>query len=317
MSDKKEVIRWRDLFPSIRRNALAKTAILIVLGAFLSRAEMSLSLLWTTLLAMALWMLLYAINEAWDLRFEQGRQSFRSLWLFLVAVGVVIVSESIVSSTVALYFAGMALSQVAYSRFRLKKHWWFCLISSGVINPVLRIMCGAAFGATTIPVVAYVYFANLHIGGAVITRSLKRARDKSLGYHILPNWVERITQVSQIIGCLLFFAIWQYYHLPASFLVFQALGLLFMSWFWFYEPNSLKSREISRKLVFIPGMQRLLDMPKEEMRSRLWPIFALMLLVMLFQLMMMVRSDRARRIQRHDQGYGRVPAPVINSKPTR
>ena len=64
-------------------------------------------------------------------------------------------------------------------------------------------------------------------------------------------------------------------------------------------------------------MQRLLDMPKEEMRSRLWPIFALMLLVMLFQLMMMVRSDRARRIQRHDQGYGRVPAPVINSKPTR
>ncbi len=83
----------------------------------------------------------------------------------------------------------MTLAQLAYSLplIRGKRHWWIVVLLSGVLNPLLRVECGALFGAPVLPWLVYATVVMLHVNGALRTRLLRKERDLRLGYRTAPD----------------------------------------------------------------------------------------------------------------------------------
>src|SRR5579871_5261800 len=64
---------WRQLLPTHRLSVVAKTPVLVALGLFLAGGRFVWGTVgWTLVLAAALWGVLYALNEAYDLAYEDG-----------------------------------------------------------------------------------------------------------------------------------------------------------------------------------------------------------------------------------------------------
>jgi len=197
---------WRQLLPAHRLPVLAKTPLLIAVGLYLSGASFDLrSSGLTMVLTVALWAALYAVNEATDLELEHGlhirrqtRASLRALVAALCAASVLL------SWPLAGLLALMAVGQIAYCAppLRLKRWWWAVLLLSGVLNPTLRLQCGAIWGAHPIPPLAYLAMMGLHLGAAARSRVLLRERDRRLGYHIAPPGTEGLGMACTGIGLL-------------------------------------------------------------------------------------------------------------------
>ncbi len=61
------------------------------------------------------------------------------------------------------------------------------MLLSGVINPLLRVECGAIFGKPVLPWLIYVTLVLVHVNGALRTRLLRKDRDTRLGYQTMPE----------------------------------------------------------------------------------------------------------------------------------
>ncbi|HLV79757.1 MAG TPA: hypothetical protein VKT32_05720, partial [Chthonomonadaceae bacterium] len=145
------------------------------------------------------------------------------------------------SPHLGLLFALMTAGQIAYSAppWRVKRWWWAVLLLSGVLNPLLRMECGALWGPRPVPFLAYAVLVSLHLGSAIRARTLLKDRDRRLAYVAAPNgieWAGIACTVGGLLGgsllCLQGF-------LPRVFLVFLAAAALFSLYAWFGRIRSM------------------------------------------------------------------------------
>ena len=184
-------VTWRQLFPTHRLPVLSKTPLLIALGLTLTGGQFELRTVGGAMLLFSLlWASLYALNEATDLALEQGKNVPRSFYFALCLLPCLFCAlAGSLSMRLLLPFCITTLGQFAYCLppFRLKRWWWAILLLSGILNPILRLEAGAIWGLHSIPLLAYAAFVSLHLGAALRARSLQRARDARLGYHVVPT----------------------------------------------------------------------------------------------------------------------------------
>jgi hypothetical protein len=186
--------RWRQFLPLHRLPVIAKTPLLILVGVYVAGGRFeSRPVLLSMLLCAGLWISLYALNEATDLEGEQGYWVERATkaWLFLLCCGACAAGCAL-SWRLGLLMTLMAAGQMIYCvpPLRLKRYWWAVLLLSGIMNPILRLECGAMWGTRAIPAFAYAVFICLHLGASMRSRSLLRRRDAKLGYHTAPRQLE-------------------------------------------------------------------------------------------------------------------------------
>jgi len=215
---------------------VTKTAMLVCFGAYFSGTTAA----WTTvaagvLAASALWFFLYALNEVWDLALEQGRP-ISKIWSVGIggALAAIILLSVSISPLLATLLLLTALSQAAYSLppIRAKRYWWMVLLLSGVTNPVLRLHCGAVFGTHAIPVLAYLTAILLHVGGAVRTRLLRRARDARLGYRTVPEFMRAVGMAAAGGGLLCVALMCATDILPRAFYPLTVAAAIFTGYVW-------------------------------------------------------------------------------------
>jgi hypothetical protein len=208
----------------------------MAVGAYLSRAPLQADALWAAMaLTSVLWICLYALNECSDLILEHRADVGRSRQAALIALPLIIAAAStFVSSKLPALLLLMVATQVAYSLppLRWKRHWELIVLVSGVINPVLRLLSGAAFGDQPIPAVAFATLVLLHLGGTLRTRQLRRERDRSLGYRVAPGMVHYPGVAATILGLCGICVMCQTAILPRVFGLFAAAGLLFAVHAW-------------------------------------------------------------------------------------
>lgn len=216
------------LLPVKRVGALAKTALLVSVGAYVTGRRLDHDVASSVVLATGLWAVLYALNEASDLVYEQKKRLprvlFVALYLAVVAVVVFSVREN---TTFGLLILTMSVSQIVYCVGpRLKKFWFWALLLSGVVNPILRILAGALVVSDSVlqilPLVIVV-----HLTGAMTTRLKNRKKDIVHNYEPIPEryWAARpslqlvsLTLVCQAIASGL---------LPMSFASLVAVAVIF------------------------------------------------------------------------------------------
>lgn len=236
ISDRTGVLSWLALLPAHRRPVLAKTPLLIAVGVFLAGGRLETRpVLLTMALATALWALLYALNESTDLQQESGILVERriQILLFLLPIGICLAAACL-SPHLGLLFSLMTVGQIAYSAppLRVKRWWWAVLLLSGVLNPILRLECGAVWGPHAIPLLAYAVLVSLHLGAAIRARTLLKERDRQLAYVTAPDgteWAGIACMVGGLLGggllCLQGF-------LPRVFLVFLVPASVFSLYAW-------------------------------------------------------------------------------------
>lgn len=199
-------------------------------GRFLSR-----SVLLTLLLASCLWTVLYALNESADLECEQGYANDaprRTLFCGL-CLGICIAAAWL-SPRLTLLLALMALGQAAYClpQLRLKRRWWAVLVLSGLLNPILRLECGALWGGHAIPMDAYLVFASLHLGASIRSRCLLRDRDRKLGYRVAPPGTEWFGIACTFLGLIGAYYLSAEGVLPRVFALFTTAAACFALYAW-------------------------------------------------------------------------------------
>jgi hypothetical protein len=186
--------KWRQLLPAHRLPVIAKTPAMIFVGVYVAGGRIeSRPVLLTVLLAAGLWAALYALNEATDLEREQGYQVEPRMKIGLVLLCAMLCATGMaLSSRLGLLLTLMAAGQIVYCvpPLRLKRYWWAVLLLSGMLNPILRLECGAMWGTRAIPALAYAVFISLHLGASMRSRSLLRKRDARFGYHTAPPQLE-------------------------------------------------------------------------------------------------------------------------------
>ena len=161
----------------------------------------------TMIITGLLWAILYAINEATDLALEQQFRIERSMIRTLVALSAVTcIGGALLSPLLGGLCAAMAIGQLAYCAppIRLKRYWWAVLLLSGMLNPVLRLECGALWGTHAIPPLAYAAFMSLHVGASIRSRILQRERDRKLSYRTAPSsmkWAGIACTIAGLLGC--------------------------------------------------------------------------------------------------------------------
>jgi hypothetical protein len=217
---------------------VAKTPLIIALGAYLAGPRSQDSHLGLAMeLASLLWLGLYALNESSDAAWERGtRARFYSGQVAIIALlALVIVTAALfIDAKLSGLFLSMVATQIAYSLppLRLKCHWEFVILISGVVNPLLRMSCGSMFGDHPVPVLAYVTVVLLHLGGALRTRLLRRERDHLLGYRVAPNVVHFPGIVFTMLGLLgTCFMCWRGI-LPSLLTPCAIAGLAFAAYAW-------------------------------------------------------------------------------------
>lgn len=173
--------------------AVLKTTVLVVLGAYLA-GHVTLHVAKGVLIASALWLGLYLINEEYDRYLEVDEPLDDNLIAESILVIFCIYVGALVLGPPSIIVAAMAMFELLYSypRFRLKKYPWAGPILSGFIGPTLRFGLGVilSFSASTnfvLIVSVYLMLLVVHLPGAIKSRVFRRVRDKSLGYFTLSS----------------------------------------------------------------------------------------------------------------------------------
>jgi hypothetical protein len=198
--------RLGQLLPAHRLALVAKTPLLAMLGLHVAGGRFAVGTVGlSVLLASALWTSLYALNEATDLALERGivveARTRRLLYGLPAAVCLLAFP---ISSHLGLLLTMMALGQAAYAvpPFRLKRTGWAIYLLGGVVNPVLRLQCGAMWGIHAVPLSIYLWVIALHLGAALRSRELLRERDRRLGYRPAPHCSEALGRACTGAGLL-------------------------------------------------------------------------------------------------------------------
>jgi len=237
----------RQLMPIHRLAVIAKTPMLIAVGLYAAGgpadgAFFSPSVIATMALAAGLWTALYALNEATDLEREHNYFVERSVkaWLFAACVVVCLLAARL-SMGIGLLLTAMAVGQCCYCvpPLRLKRHWWAVLLLSGLMNPILRLECGAYWGAHHIPPLAYAVFVSLHLGASIRSRVLLRNRDRKLGYRVAPQGMELVGIVCTFSGLTGAGILCLQGVLPRPFLVFVGVAAAFSVYAWSKKATSV------------------------------------------------------------------------------
>ena len=205
---------WGQFFPAHRLPVLAKTPLLVVLGLYLTGGRFAYATVGATMvLATLLWFFLYALNESTDLALEEGyyvRRRFRILLMGLpILIGVL---AACLSLRLVLPFVFTTLGQFLYCvpPMRWKRWWGAILLLSGIMNPILRLECGAIWGVHPIPILAFAAFVSFHLGAALRARVLLRDRDARLSYRVAPSGCETTGILFTALGFLFTFLLcWQ------------------------------------------------------------------------------------------------------------
>ena len=222
---------------------VTKTPLLVALGIYLSGGTFDLRAFGlTSVLAAALWAVLYALNESYDLALESDCVVSRKKRAILYAAAAAIVAASaLLSPWLLVLFVLMCAGQLAYCvpPVRLKRYWWAAPLLSGVVNPILRLECGAIWGAHAIPVVAVCSIAFMHLSSAIRTRSLLRGRDQGFGYRIAPKSSDKFGAVSMTLGLLGICVLCYQRILPPSFILLTVLSAAYAAYAWSGRVNNI------------------------------------------------------------------------------
>jgi len=222
--------------PSHRLLAVAKTLILVALGVHLAGGDFQRPTVWLTLLLGGLlWSALYALNEYTDLVAERGYRPHRGLCALLVTVPLLIsAGAGSLSPTLLALFLAMIAGQMAYSMppLRLKRFWWANPLLSGIINPVLRLHCGAVWGTHPVLWPAYVALICIHLGAALRARLLQRERDRSLGYSVTPPAVNALGFILVLLGFGAMFLLYLEGALPPAVMLATVGAMVFAAYAW-------------------------------------------------------------------------------------
>lgn len=233
----------RDLVPAHRIPVIAKTPLLVAIGAYGSGARIGeRGVAATMALTALLWALLYAVNEATDLEAEQGRIVQPALRSGLVAACCLLCTLGArLSPALGLLMAAMAAGQLLYCipPFRLKRYWWAVILLSGAVNPVLRLSAGALWGAHPVPLTLYAAVALIHLGASSRSRTLLRSRDAGFGYRIAPDRTELAGMVFTVLGLALTAMLACTRVLPRQFLAFGLLAAPFSLYAWWPGATSM------------------------------------------------------------------------------
>lgn len=234
---------WADLLPAHRLPVIAKTPIMVALGAYMAGGQFNQrSVVVTMIVTAALWTILYAINEATDLMQEHQMPVARKMRLMLLCLCAVV---CMIAGCLSLKLGGlcllMALGQLAYCMppVRLKRYWWAVLLLSGMLNPVLRLECGALWGTHSVSALTYLVFVSLHLGASIRSRVLLRERDRKLAYCIAPartEWAGMLCTGTGLLGA--YVLCWQGV-LPRVFLLFVTVATVFSFYAWSTKVTSV------------------------------------------------------------------------------
>lgn len=223
------------VLPTHRVFAVSKTLLLVVLGMFLAHGHFSGDVGLTMLLAGLLWASLYALNEYFDLRIENGLVGSRGLAVTLILLPVAICAASmLVHRHLPLLLGLMTIGQIFYCAppFRLKRYWWVVLVLSGLLNPALRLLCGAIWGVAPIPWLAFIALEALHFGSMIRTRMLQKKRDHGYGYSTIPPFMHWVGIASMAAGLIASLAVCLLGLLPRSFSFFVLIGAGYTIYSW-------------------------------------------------------------------------------------
>ena len=227
---------WGRLLPAHRLPVIAKTPIMVALGVYMAGGQFNQSGVTATMVVTAaLWTTLYAINEATDLMQEHQMLVSRKIRLLLLTLcGSACIAAGLLSLKVGALCLLMMLGQLAYCMppARLKRHWWAVLLLSGMLNPVLRLECGALWGTHSISALAYLVFVSLHLGASIRSRALLRERDRKLAYRVAPPHTEWAGMACTGVGLLGAYGLCWQGVLPRVFLLFVSVATVFSLYAW-------------------------------------------------------------------------------------
>lgn len=153
----------------------------------------------------------------------------------LLALGTAVcIIAAVISPMLGALCMAMAVGQLAYCAppVRLKRYWWAILLLSGMLNPVLRLECGALWGTHTIPPLVYAAFMSLHVGASIRSRILQRERDRQLSYRTAPlgmKWAGIACTILGLFGC---YGLCVQGVLPRVFVWFTTVALPFSLYAW-------------------------------------------------------------------------------------
>jgi hypothetical protein len=228
------------LLPLKRVSVIAKTPLLVAIGAYVSGASLGTpGVAWTMALTSLLWTLLYALNEATDQALEEGDRAMTRLWLPLSCASVgVSVGASFIDPVLCPLSALMVMSQAAYCLppVRLKRWWWGPVLLSGGVNAVLRIQCGVLWGSDHPSWIGYLTVVALHVGASVRMRDLVRGLDRRRGYAPAPEWVGIVGRGSTAVGVAGIAWLTYFTMLPREFGLVALCGSLFAFYAWQRAP---------------------------------------------------------------------------------
>jgi hypothetical protein len=227
---------WMQLLPPHRLTVIAKTPMLVAVGVYASGGPFrTMPVALTLLVTSGLWAVLYAVNEATDLEGENHLAVDIGIRRLLAALCVgVILAGAAVTPRLALLLTLMVAGQLIYCLppIRLKRRWWAVLLLSGVLNPILRLECGALWGPHAIPPLAYAVFVSLHLGASIRSRCLLRDRDRKLGYRVAPERTEWVGMTCTAVGLCGGYVLSAQGVLPPIFVLFTTIAALFSFYAW-------------------------------------------------------------------------------------
>ncbi len=220
-----------ELLLPYRMATVVKTPLLVAIGLYLARGSFVIETVGTTmLLTSCLWMFLYVLNEAYDIRYESNKIVDRRITVALyILVAVTCAWGAVVSYKLFALLFAMAVGQIAYCAppLRLKRCWWAAPLLSGAVNPVLRLWCGVIWGTALVSPVALAALISLHLGSSLRTRTLRHKRDQSLGYGTVTDGATPASKVLVAFGFLLSFYMCYAGIIPQLFAIPIALGAVF------------------------------------------------------------------------------------------
>ncbi|MDE2127728.1 MAG: hypothetical protein KGJ62_14195 [Armatimonadetes bacterium] len=215
---------------------LAKTVLLVALGAWLSGTRLHPYPLGATIVvASVLWLGLYGINEYTDLTLEQRLQPAPfGLALAVSFVLVALLGSLWLSHILTLLLLAMVAGQLLYCvpPARVKRWWFAVVLLSGMANPLLRLECGATFGRHGIPISLVATVILLHVGATLRSRGLLRRRDAGFGYRVAPPVAEAAGKTFTALGLIGAWAVCLAGIVPPIFLSFVILATFFAAYAW-------------------------------------------------------------------------------------
>ena len=229
--------------PSHRLPVIAKTPFLVMLGYYLAGGTFEGSAIYVTmLLVSSLWALLYMLNEAYDLEIEtHGAVSPQTQRVLIGLCLVICIVSAWFSPPLALLQSLMLIGQLIYCQppLRIKRFWWAAPLLSGLLNPALRIFCGAMWGSHPIAPLAIATCLLIHLGASIRSRVLLRERDRRFGYRIAPPKLEWLGILCTAGGLVSGYLLCRNQLVPTPFIIFCPIATLFAGYAWFGNTASI------------------------------------------------------------------------------